>query len=102
MGSYDEKVGEPQVTDKAYTDIIRSDVAKDPRFTGETGQPAKIAYYCQDCKKLVPPKRVGNKFVFSCQACKKDVIAFGTEKSLGNYYRIPGMKAGADPKKLDL
>ncbi len=74
-------------TDKEYTEIIRSDVEVDPIFIQEDGQPAKIIYYCKECKSPVSPKRIGKKLSFKCATCDRDV-SFGTETSVQNYYNV--------------
>ena len=89
MTSTDEKIGEPTPTDKKYIDIIRSDTEVDKKYVEDTGIPAKIIYYCLDCKKLIKPKRVGKKFQFSCTECKGKNVAFGSLTSIANYYKIP-------------
>lgn len=75
-------------TDKAYVDIIDSNVIIDREFVSESGKPAKIAYYCRDCKKAVTPKRVGKKLSFKCGECDREFIAFGTENSINSYYNV--------------
>ncbi|MFH1012821.1 MAG: hypothetical protein V1760_03690, partial [Candidatus Peregrinibacteria bacterium] len=97
----EEKTGEPQATDKDYLNIIRSDVPLDSHYIKDTGIPAKIVYYCPECEKLIAPKRIGKKFRFSCQECKCDAVAFGTEESIGNYYRIPGLFKKEKKPSLD-
>ena len=91
MPSFEEKVGEPQTADQDYVEIIRSELPVDRKYIDDTGLPAKIVYFCPQCKTLITPKRVGQKFRFSCAACKTDA-AFGTEASIASYYRIPGYK----------
>lgn len=82
--------GQPSPTDKKYVDIIKSDVEDiDPKLMEGTGIPANIVYYCSDCKALIEPKRIGKKFRFSCMKCKGSNVAFGTKKSIVNYYRLP-------------
>jgi len=75
-------------TDKPYVDIIQSDLVIDKKFIDETGQPAKIVYYCRACKKTVAPKRIGKKLSFKCGECDKEIVAFGTESSITSYYNI--------------
>jgi len=75
-------------TDKEYTDIINSDSEKDPKFLTEQGQPAKITYYCRECKKLVAAKRIEKKLSFKCEECGKNEVSFGTEESIKNFYNI--------------
>lgn len=48
----------------------------------------KIFYFCKDCEKLVEVKPVGKKFAYICSICNTKNVAFGTEKSLKNFYRI--------------
>lgn len=71
-----------------YVEIIKSDLAVDKKYTDEMGLPAKILYYCRDCKKLVTPKRIGKKLSFRCGECDKDQVSFGTESSIRNFYNI--------------
>ncbi len=80
------KVNAP--TDKEYVDIIKSESEIDPSFLTEKGQPAKIAYYCRECKKTVTPKRIGKKLSFKCSECEKEGVTFGTENSITSYYNI--------------
>lgn len=75
-------------TEREYIDIIRSESEVDPSFLTETGQPAKIVYYCRECKKTVAPKRIGKKLSFRCSECNREGIAFGTENSITSYYNI--------------
>ena len=89
MPSTDDQPGEPIPTNKEYVDIIKSNVEIDKKYIEETGMPAKIIYFCQDCKKLIKPKRISKKFKFSCTDCKGLNVSFGSEKSIANYYKIP-------------
>lgn len=75
-------------TDKEYVDIINSDLSVDKKYVEESGEPAKIVYYCQECKKPVTPKRVGRKLSFKCSECEKGPVSFGTESSITSYYNI--------------
>lgn len=75
-------------TDKDYVDIINSDLEVDKKYVDESGQPAKIMYYCQECKKPVSPKRVGKKLSFKCGECEKGAVSFGTENSITSHYNI--------------
>ncbi|MBI5412306.1 hypothetical protein HZA43_04000 [Candidatus Peregrinibacteria bacterium] len=63
--------------------------APEPK-TAESVAAAKILYYCRDCKKAIAPVRIGNKFQFKCGDCKNKSVAFGTEKSIHNFYDIEG------------
>jgi predicted SprT family Zn-dependent metalloprotease len=89
MPSTDVRAGEPKPTDKEYTEIIKSSTVVDKKFVNETGQAAKIIYFCRDCQKITTPKRIGKKFKFACSICSKENVAFGSEQSIRNYYRLP-------------
>ncbi len=75
-------------TDKEYVDIINSDSEVEKKYIEEEGQPAKILYYCRECKKAVSPKRIGKKLSFKCGECDKEHVSFGTENSITSYYNI--------------
>ncbi|MFH0776880.1 MAG: hypothetical protein V1936_04700 [Patescibacteria group bacterium] len=49
---------------------------------------AKLVFYCKNCQELVDAKQTKKKFTFRCPKCSKTEVAFGTEESLKNYYRI--------------
>lgn len=92
IGYSDNMPGKPGTTDKEYVDIIKSDVEVDAKFIADTGEPAKIIYYCRDCEKLVKPKRIGKKLRFTCDECKGNNVAFGSEQSIASFYRIKNIK----------
>ncbi|MBN2087017.1 hypothetical protein JW758_01585 [Candidatus Peregrinibacteria bacterium] len=98
-GYSDNLPGKPGHTDKEYVDIIKSDVETEAKYTNDTGEPAKIIYYCRDCEKLVKPKRVGKKLRFTCEECKGSNVAFGSEQSIANFYRIKNIKEKEAEKK---
>ena len=75
-------------TDKEYTEIIKSDVEVDKAYMESEGKPAKIVYYCKECKKAVAPKRQGKKLSFKCAECDRGPLAFGTEEAINNYYKV--------------
>ena len=47
-----------------------------------------IVFYCKDCEKIVQVDRAGRKFVYRCCECKTKNVAFGTEKSIANYFHV--------------
>jgi hypothetical protein len=53
-----------------------------------------IKFYCKDCQKIVDAKQVGRKNVFRCAICKTKNVAFGTEKSIKNFFHIEDDEAG--------
>lgn len=44
--------------------------------------------YCKDCHKIVPAAPLGRKFAYRCTICQTKNVAFGTLKSIKNFYRI--------------
>ena len=48
----------------------------------------EILYFCKDCDKIVDAQKVGRKFVFRCPICKTKNVAFGTEKSIKNFFHV--------------
>jgi len=51
-------------------------------------QPAKLVFFCKKCEELVEAKQTKKKFTFCCPKCGKEEIAFGTEESIRNHFRI--------------
>ena len=88
MDSANVKDNQPQAPHRDFIEIIKSETNSEKIFTEETGVPAKIVYYCQDCEKLAIPKRIGKKLKFKCDVCGKENVAFGTEKSIYSHYDI--------------
>ncbi|MBN1494984.1 hypothetical protein JW911_04590 [Candidatus Peregrinibacteria bacterium] len=52
----------------------------------------QIIYYCKDCEKIVDAQRVGRKYVFRCPICRTKNVAFGTDKSIRNFFHIEEVK----------
>lgn len=50
--------------------------------------PLDLVFYCKDCRKIVETTPVGKKFVYTCNVCKTKNVAFGTAKSIKNFYRV--------------
>lgn len=63
--------------------------------------PAPIIFYCKDCEKIVETKAVGRKYVYKCGICGTKNVAFGTEKSIVNYYRIEENEPPAKPEEKE-
>jgi hypothetical protein len=48
-----------------------------------------IVFYCKTCEKVIlSPKKLARKYVYICPDCKTKNVAFGTEKSIKNFYHI--------------
>ena len=75
-------------TDKEYVDLVHFNVEVGREYIEETGQPAKISYYCRECKQTVTPTRIAKRLVFKCSVCNKEPISFGTESSIASFYNI--------------
>lgn len=58
-----------------------------------------ILYYCKDCERFIDGHQVGRKYVFRCPICKTKNVAFGTEKSLKNFFHIDDEEEEKTEKK---
>ena len=47
-----------------------------------------VVFYCKDCEKIVDTRPVGRKFAYRCVVCNTKNVAFGTEKTIRDYYRV--------------
>jgi hypothetical protein len=47
-----------------------------------------VVFYCKDCEKIVPTDRAGKKYVYVCKMCGTKNVAFGTLKSIQNYFHV--------------
>lgn len=65
------------------------------RFGGNNGNKVDnhlktgVVFYCKDCDKIVNVTPVGRKFVYRCNICKTKNVAFGSDKSIKNFYHLP-------------
>jgi len=53
----------------------------------------EIVFYCKDCNELVETNRVGKKYVYTCKKCGTKNVAFGTRRSIANYFRMEEFNA---------
>ncbi|MBT3864863.1 hypothetical protein HOE67_04240 [Candidatus Peregrinibacteria bacterium] len=60
-----------------------------------------IVFYCKDCEKLVETDRIGKKYVYKCKKCGTKNVAFGTDKSIKNFFRIKEEKKEEEAPKKD-
>ena len=49
-----------------------------------------IVFYCKDCRAITKGEKIGVKYVYKCATCKGENIAFGTPKSISNFYHLKG------------
>ncbi len=47
-----------------------------------------IAFFCNDCEKIVEAEKHKDKVRFTCPDCKGKNISFGTQKSVSNFFRL--------------
>ena len=47
-----------------------------------------IIFYCKDCEQIVDAMRVGGKYVYKCKLCGTKNVAFGTAKSITNFFHL--------------
>lgn len=47
-----------------------------------------IIFYCKDCEEIVDTEKCGKKYVYKCKKCGTKNVAFGTKKSIFNYFHI--------------
>lgn len=48
----------------------------------------KIVFFCKDCEKIIQGVKLGKKYVYKCPLCGTKNVAFGTEKSIKNFYHV--------------
>jgi hypothetical protein len=65
-----------------------------PPTTSNNLKGTGLIFYCKDCEKVVDVIPVGRKFVYKCAICKTKNVAFGTEKSIRNFFHVEEEKAG--------
>lgn len=53
-------------------------------------QEIPIVFYCKDCKEIIKGEKIGAKYLYKCPKCKGENVAFGTPKSIGNFYHLKG------------
>jgi Zn finger protein HypA/HybF involved in hydrogenase expression len=51
-----------------------------------------VAFYCKTCGQLVEVSREQKRYIFTCQTCGGKDIAFGTKKSISDFYNIKAVK----------
>ena len=54
----------------------------------EKEKSGEIVFYCKDCEEVVDTERCGKKYVYRCKKCGTKNVAFGTEKSIYNFFHI--------------
>lgn len=52
----------------------------------ESAASVRIVFFCKDCEKIVDGIKIGRKYVYKCPVCGTKNVAFGTERSIKNFY----------------
>lgn len=47
-----------------------------------------IVFYCKDCERIVEARKDGRKYVYKCKDCGTKNVAFGTQRSIKNFFHI--------------
>lgn len=59
----------------------------------ENWQDSAVIFFCRECNKVVPVDKIGKKKIsFKCKQCGKKDIAFGTERSISNFFHLDEKK----------
>lgn len=67
--------------------------AREEEEASEKASGSQIVYFCKDCKKTIDIKNTKSK---KCPECKGKNIAYGTEKSIKNYYDFKQQMGGEE------
>lgn len=59
-----------------------------PASPVQNQEAVRIVFYCKDCRNIVDGVKVGRKYLYRCPTCNGKDVAFGTEKSIRNFYHI--------------
>jgi Zn finger protein HypA/HybF involved in hydrogenase expression len=49
-----------------------------------------ISFYCKNCREIVKGEKIGSKYVYKCPSCKGENVAFGSTKSIANFFHVKG------------
>lgn len=56
--------------------------------TNGSQESSPIIFYCKDCQKIVEVEKVGTRYIYKCKQCQGANVAFGTEKSVRNFFHL--------------
>ena len=64
------------------------------------GELPSIIFFCRDCQKVIfNPQKQGAKYEYKCGVCKGTDVAFGTRKSIMDYFRLKEKDLVAESKE---
>lgn len=58
-----------------------------------------IVFYCKDCEEITDATKCGKRYVYKCKKCGTKNVAFGTKKSISNYFRLQDEQASVLEEK---
>lgn len=67
----------------------------------KTQEEESIIFYCKDCEDIVDAVRIGSKYVYKCKKCGTKNVAFGTTKSIHNFFRLDEVKKPKRDEKFE-
>jgi Zn finger protein HypA/HybF involved in hydrogenase expression len=75
--------GQESTIDLSFAYEIRSNIVPEDEWKNQ-----KIVFFCRDCDECVDAKKNKKSMTFTCNKCNGKRIAFGTEKSVQNFFRL--------------
>ena len=67
---------------------VKQDSVAEQETQGESQPVSPIMFYCRDCQKIAQTEKVGTRYVYKCTQCQGNNVAFGTEKSVRNFFHL--------------
>jgi Zn finger protein HypA/HybF involved in hydrogenase expression len=49
-----------------------------------------IHFFCKQCQAVVDVTRIPNKYLYKCKTCNGEHVAFGSAKSIENFFHVKG------------
>jgi hypothetical protein len=49
-----------------------------------------VLFFCKECQDVVDVTRIPTKYLYKCKNCSSENVAFGSEKSIKNFFHIKG------------
>lgn len=74
--------------DVSQLDLSIAYEVKPNMISEEAWENQGIAFFCHDCEKLVSAEKSKKGVKFTCQECTGKNVAFGTKRSLENFFHL--------------
>lgn len=81
----------PPLPEEAIEQAVKSDILADIKSNLDPEKtPEPLIFFCKDCNKIIQkPKRIPRqRFTFICPECNEKSVAWGTKKSIYNFFHI--------------